>query len=252
MGTNQKNNMEEYEIFSGSIYKEIPKLIASGRRPLNCAEIMRMRLEHANSRPNDYLNDPNIKRWFYSTFSSADAVVYASDGRVKIDFDSETLRTISKKDQPNFFKSLFRKEYLRGALTLEDTVFGSISGPEFNIPEQERYARSRNETESLANKNEIFMALARGDSNLLKEYVELYFKTWKRSGGMCVGIYDNTGGKPHLRPWRLGGVVPYNERNIYYPSFGADAQSPAFYNIVVGLGIGSEGDYDDHCCFIGK
>ena len=92
MALKLNNTRETYKAFpeKGTALntKQMPKLIAGGRIPMNTSQLMQRRLDVRNE---DDLKSSYIDNWF----DTGDAVVYHPDGRLKVVLDSQDLRNIN-------------------------------------------------------------------------------------------------------------------------------------------------------------
>jgi len=241
-----------YRCFEGSINTKMPEVIKYGKGPLSSSEIMKLRLDTANSAMDDL-----YPLWlFYYPLSTADACIYSPDGRMKIDKISKKLQTINCQ-KPVRKRSLFdiifgNRNKLAGAFILSQREYESNPGREFSKAEKAKYSGYW-QTAQMAIENPFLLTLAGDDKHLLKEYVNWVFKIWQHpKEGMDIGVDNDYIDMPNLRPWRLGSIRNYKQREIEYPSFGADAQSPTVYFTIHGLGDGPSGDKADWCRFVGR
>ena len=114
MGLKLNATREAYQEFYGQNVKQMPKLIADGRVPMNVSQLMQRRLDVRNS-------DKAVKSSYMDNyFDTGDAVVYHPDGRVKIVLDSQTLRDMTPESPRS-----------NGALVLTSEVYDTLQGEEF-------------------------------------------------------------------------------------------------------------------------
>src|SRR3989344_469883 len=179
---------EAYQEFYGQNVKQMPKLIADGRVPMNVSQLMQRRLDVRNSEAvkGSYMNN---------YFDTGDAVVYHPDGRVKIVLDSQTLRDMTPESQR-----------VGGALIIGEDVYNTLEEEEFKkgklgkVNEQ----MSREDVKS----HPVWKVLAR-DQGLLNDYADYIFAEDKERFGYdtAMGVYpDSAGDNPKLRAWCVGGL----------------------------------------------
>lgn len=249
------------DIFEGSIYYVLPRMIAKGKKPMNYAEIMKRRIELANlMRPEDCYET----RLFQETFTTSDSILYHPDGRVKIVLDSEELLYEQYgTDKPSDFweaihlifsyRDWFKPEYMKGMAKLNDVnEYDRISGREFDISEQETFCGHK-QNKKLAKENEILLTLARDDERLLEEYVDLEFDTRKLKSSMKIWFYEpGEVKKLNLRPLRIGSLRKKQDMFILEHSEAVDGLSIKHWAYLAGLGAGFESNPSDWCRFIVK
>lgn len=189
MGLKLNATREAYQEFYGQNVKQMPKLIADGRVPMNVSQLMQRRLDVRNS-------DKTVKSSYMDNyFDTGDAVVYHPDGRVKIVLDSQTLRDMTPESQRS-----------NGALVLTSEVYDTLQGEEFK-------KGKLGKTESPLSREDVkahpvWKVLAR-DQGLLNDYTDLIFAEGKErfSYDTAMGIYpDSAGDAPKMRAWVVYGL----------------------------------------------
>jgi len=173
-----------YKEFFGHYHEQMPQLLRDGRKPMTTADIMRRRLEVAES-------DAQLRSaWLDNYFDTSDAVLYHPDGNIKIVRDAQPLVTINTQS-----------DIRAGALVITSDAYRSLSGPEF--------ARQDLITDTPLSKAEaraspIWQALAGDDHSLLNAYIDLAFSDAKRRFGYTenMGVYLGLAqATPTLRAW---------------------------------------------------
>ena len=180
---------EAYQEFYGQNVKQMPKLIADGRVPMNVSQLMQRRLDVRNS-------DKAVKGSYMDNyFDTGDAVVYHPDGRVKIVLDSQTLREMTPESQRS-----------NGALILTSEVYDTLQGEEFK-------KGKLGKTESPFSREDVkahpvWKVLAR-DQGLLNDYADYIFAEGKErfKYDTAMGVYpDSAGNDVKMRAWVVGGL----------------------------------------------
>ena len=186
----------EYKEFFGRYNQQMPRLISDGRTPMSVADIMRRRLEVANS-------TPDVRAaWLDNFFDTSDGIAYHPSGKVKVVLDAVPLRKITPQNAlPN------------GALSIDAATYTSLPGKEI------RSATLTTGTplaKRAAMNSPIWNALARDDKALLREYTNLVFADAKQRFGYerNMGIYlSTTPETPALRAWVVDRI---NSRSVLY------------------------------------
>lgn len=158
----QLNEMrvQSIPVFKGKSIFSMPKLISSGYMPISSSEIMEQRIIASNKIDNSDLK----KDWLSIPYNSGDSVIYHPEGRIKIVYDSPTLRAVDSYDQLGN----------DGSLILDDGYFREVPGPEFSKNEVELYTGCEMKKKDVLN-NPIWLASVRGDKHLFTEYVNMVF-----------------------------------------------------------------------------
>ncbi|MBU1202393.1 MAG: hypothetical protein KJ583_07725 [Nanoarchaeota archaeon] len=180
-----------YKEFYGRNIDKMPELIEQGFSPLSMAQVMQRRLDVLGS-------TPEVKdAWWMNYFDTGDGIAYDRSGNIKIEYDSPTMRSLNPESK---LKS--------GALVLaDDDAFEKIQGPEFTSKDIAKYKFNESLRESDVNEHPFWMALARGDKVLLKEYAHQVFKKAKETQGYDknMGVYLSSFREvPNMRLWLLG------------------------------------------------
>jgi hypothetical protein len=210
MGLKLNATREAYQEFYGRNVKQMPKLIADGRVPMNVSQLMQRRLDVRNS-------DKAVKGSYIDNyFDTGDAVVYHRDGRVKIVLDSQTLRDMTPESQR-----------VGGALIIGEDVYNTLEGEEFKkgklgkVNEQ----MSREDVKS----HPVWKVLARYQG-LLNDYADYIFAEGKErfDYDTAMGVYpDSAGDNPKLRAWCVDGL-----------EYGSNACGRSFLDYVLGRFVG--------------
>jgi hypothetical protein len=178
---------EAYKEFCGRNTKQMPKLIAEKRVPMNVAQLMQERLDVRNS-------DAEIKSSYMDFyFDAGDGIAYHPDGRVKIVLDSQTLRDMNP-DTPR----------VRGALLLTEDVYNALEGEEFKKGKIGKTGEWLSKKDVKA--HPVWRILAR-DQGLLNDYVDYTFAEGKRfdyDEAMGVFLSSAKGDTPEMRAGRVG------------------------------------------------
>ncbi|MEK6898591.1 MAG: hypothetical protein AABW79_00660 [Nanoarchaeota archaeon] len=194
MGLKLNATREVYQEFYGQNVKQMPKLIADGRVPMNVSQLMQRRLDVRNS-------DKAVKTSYMDNyFDTGDAVVYHPDGRVKIVLDSQTLRDMTPESPRS-----------NGALTLTDDVYNALQGEEFKKGKLGKTETPLSREDVKA--HPVWKVLAR-DQTLLNDYTDFIFAEGKErfSYDTAMGVYpDSAGDAPKMRAW----VVDWLEYGSY-------------------------------------
>jgi len=177
-----------YKEFYDRNTEQMPKLIADGRVPMNVSQLMQRRLNTQNS-------DADVKSSYLDNwFDTGDAVVYHSDGRVKIVLDSQNLRDITPDSQLR-----------NGALVLTEDIYNSLQGEEFKKGKLGKV----NEwlSKEAVKSHPVWKVLAR-DQGLLNDYADYIFTEGKQRFGNdeAMGIFLSSaqGNTPELMAWYVG------------------------------------------------
>lgn len=176
---------EDFKEFYGRNAEQMPKLIAEGRVPMSVASLMRRRLDVRNS------SDDVKSSWMDNYFNTGDAVVYHSDGRVKIVLDSQYLREMTPQTQRN-----------GGALVLTPEQYDAMDGEEFKkgkLGKTENWMSKRD-----VKAHPVWKVLSR-DQALLDDYADLIFAERKERFGYnnAMGVFLGSvqGNTPEMRAW---------------------------------------------------
>lgn len=166
--------------------KQMPKLIADGKVPMNTSQFMQRRIDEKSS--SDKVRDS----WMNNYFDTGDAVVYHPDGkgswdRLKIDLDSQHLREMNLQTRINW-----------GALILREDVYKAIDAEELTRKQLGKINEGLSKSE--AKQQLIWRALAR-DQALLNDYVDFVFTERNYARAMAVFTDSTHGNLPEMRGW---------------------------------------------------
>ena len=188
-----------YKEFYGKNVKQMPKLIADGRVPMNVAQLMQRRLCVINS-------DDEVKASYMDNFfDTGDAVVYHPDGRVKIVLDSQTLREMTPESERS-----------NGALVLASDVYDTLEGEEFKKEKLGKVNDSLSREDVKA--HPVWKVLAR-DQGLLNDYADYIFVEGKErfSYDTAMGVYpDSASNDVKMRAWYVNGLENMSGANGGY------------------------------------
>lgn len=214
------------DMYQGQATKTIPRLVAADQVILSCRDIMEERVNFWNSDlwkkkvenkklfKEDYqerMKWIGTKRWIEKNeFSTGDAFLINSKGKIKIATNCEKLEDINKKTR------FLNGYYLR----LEDDTFDKTQGQEFTEEEVESFITK----ETL--ENPIWQTLVQGDLSLLKEYTEILKAQYKCCNNSLMPIIYSprrarreTIGVCDLEIPRYGSGIylntPINKRSIF-------------------------------------
>jgi len=181
---------EAFQEFYGRNTEQMPKLIADGRVPMSVAGLMQRRLDVRNA-------DGDVKSSYTDNyFDTGDAVVYHSDGRVKIVLDSQDLREMTPDTPRN-----------GGALILGEDVYNALEGEEFKKGKLGKTEGWMSKADVKA--HPVWKALARGQV-LLDDYADYIFAEGKErfSYDAAMGIFLRSadGNTLEMRAWFVDGL----------------------------------------------
>jgi len=189
---------EPHKEFYGRNVDQMPKLIADDRVPMSFAYLIQKKLSVRNA------SEVVRSAWTDNYFDLGDAVAYHPDGRVKVVYDSQTLREMTPESPRN-----------GGALVLSNDAYNALQGEEFKKGKLGTINDGMSKEDVKA--HPVWRVLAR-DQNLLNEYTDATFADYKEKFAKdaniddlrLMGIYPGScGGKtPEMRAWfaiRLGG-----------------------------------------------
>lgn len=176
-------------VFNGRTVDRMPELVAQGYSPISVAGIMEQRIKAWQS------GDQELAQlWGKNYFDSGDGIMYHPDGRIKVVPDSETLRSVNPNTSLKWY----------GAQVLSEGTFDKVQGEEFSRKDVKRFANEylkQNE----APENPIWLALARGDKELLKEYVGQVYSRINDPDLMKIWVSDAPDFEAE-RLWCFGGL----------------------------------------------
>jgi len=169
------NLVKEYSVFEADQYRNLmPQLRSAGLRPLNMADVMREKLEALSNK------DLNLAAfWLDRYFDTVDGIAY-SNGKRKVAYNPKQLVNIeSNVDLSN------------GALIITPDEYKNSQGEEFSVKELENAGLGRRLSKEEVTTHPFWLALARGDKHLLREYRDVVFAEIKRryDGNEGMGVY---------------------------------------------------------------
>jgi hypothetical protein len=196
----------------GSRYQhQMPAIKASGRIPVNVSEVMKQRV----------ITSEDVRRsWQLKNIFTVDGVICYTDNSFKIILDSQHLREINPET-----KNLYQGS--SGCLAFFGNEAKNIPGEEFSKKDRKKFTEKWL-TEKQAKKNPIWLIFARGDQDLLNQYVETVFKFLRTQThyreAMAISIPQEQQ-TAYMRPFEIGGFRDYikNFRSLVYGrDFGFD------------------------------
>lgn len=179
-----------YKAFEGRNTKRMPLLMKEGRVPMSVVGLMQRRLEVLNSNVSKEVKDS----WWNNYFDTGDAPAYDTQGNMKVVLDAQPLRELTSKSKLH-----------NGALVLPQGTYAGFQGEEFSKEQLAQYAgKWHNKGESV--NNPIWLALARGNKNLLSEYNTATFARAKEFGYYnAMGVFvASPQEKENMRLWVVG------------------------------------------------
>ena len=181
--------IKRFEVYRGAIVKTMSKLIADGRVPMNVSQLMQRRLDLRN-------DNPGVKAFYIGkSFDTGDAIVYHSDGRVKIVLDSQHLREMTPESQRSYFGR---------ALFIGENVYNTLEGEEFGFGELGKVNNPMSKKDVKA--HPVWKVLAR-DQNLLNDYADYIFAEGKKrfKYNIAMGVYldSSASNDVNMMPWFL-------------------------------------------------
>ena len=188
------NLVKEYSVFEADKYKNLmPQLRNAGLRPLNTADIMREKLEALNTK-----NLQLVAFWLDRYFDTVDGIAY-NNGERKIVLDAKPLLEIQSNSNLN-----------EGALILQPKYdYGKLEGEKFSLRQLQKAGIDRRLSEDEAINHPVWLALARGDKHLLREYRDAIFAEIKirYSDKQGMGVYLSSEQKhPSMRAWAVSAL----------------------------------------------
>jgi len=178
-----------YKEFFGRYREQMPQLLRDGRKPMTTADIMRRRLEVAES-------DAELRSaWLDNYFDTSDAVLYHPDGNIKIMRDAQPLLTINAES-----------DIRAGALVIDTDAYRSLSGREFG---RNDFLSNTPLTKEQVLASPVWTALAGDDQSLLNAYTDLVFRDAKQRFGNTenMGVYlGSAQATPRVRAWYVNGI----------------------------------------------
>jgi hypothetical protein len=170
--------VEVFKFYEGRNIKRMPDLIKDGRVPMNFAQIMRRRLDVLNTATTE---DDVRNTWWLNYQDSGDGARRSPDGKLKVAYNSASLRTITPKSKLS-----------SGALILTPEQYAAGDGPEFTKEQVDTYTGHRHGSVEQVMENPIYVdGLAHGDKALAREYAKAAFTLGKQrfQYDEVLGIY---------------------------------------------------------------
>ena len=189
-----QNLVKTYTPFEASSYiKAMSNLRNTGLRPLSTADVIKERLEALNNKDLGL-----IKFWLDRYFDTTDGIAYSGDKR-KVAYSPKQLLNL----EPNTNLS-------NGALIITPDEYKDLEGEEFSVKELEKAGLGRRLSKEEVITHPVWLALARGDKHLLKEYRNAVFEEIKRryndSEGMSIYLGSEQK-QPSMRAWAVDYLV---------------------------------------------
>ena len=154
--------------YSGKITECMPEIIKKGLVPISVDQVMKQRILAFQEIGIKCINDI----WFTSCgIDTGDSIRHNYDERRKIILDSNTIRTLNEKSLVNTDMTNMNVKYLENSLKLTEDNFNEIEGEEFSKKDFEKYGKVDYSFLKNPIKNPILLYLARGDKELLREYL---------------------------------------------------------------------------------
>lgn len=152
-----------FKEFYGPNNKQMFSLVVERRTLLSAAGFMRRYLEvlklYGNATQDWKPTYDNVLRaWEDNYFNLGDGALRHSDGRMKVALDAPYIRALTPETR-----------LVNGAVDLSDSYYAALDGEEFSNADVGKYCVTV--LGSDAKKNPVWLALARGDSALLDEFV---------------------------------------------------------------------------------
>lgn len=184
--------VQPYKPFEGKNIEQMPLLLKEGMVPISVYSLMERRLEVLESAFSEKVRDS----WWNNCFDTGDASAYDTQGNVKIVLDAQPLRTLNPKSRLK-----------NGALVLPEDIYNQLDGQEFTKEQVAKYSvKFLQEGQSVD--NPMWVALARGDTAMLKAYEKVAFAKAKEFGcDTAMGLFTASAKDVYtMRLWCLGSV----------------------------------------------
>ena len=210
------NLVKEYNVFDAERFPNtpqyrqlMPQLRGAGLHPLNTADKMRESLEALNTKDIQL-----IAFWLDRYFHTVDGIAYNNVKR-KIVPDAKPLFEI----QPD-------SDLSERALILPPQYdYDKLEGEEFSIRQLEKAGLDRHLRKDEAISHPVWLALARGDKHLLREYGDAVFAELQKRDDANEGMGVYLGSKqkqPSMRAWLVLNL------NLRAGAYGYDLDGPAW------------------------
>lgn len=192
--------VEVFKFYEGKNIKRMPDLLKDGRVPMNFAQIMRRRLDVLNTATTE---DDVRNTWWLNYQDSGDGARRSPDGKLKVAYNSASLRTINPKSNLS-----------SGALILTPEQYAAGDGPEFTKEQVDTYTGHSHGSVEQVMENPIYVdGLAHGDKALAREYAQAAFTLGKQRFQFdeVLGIYaPGVQEQPVERLCFAGALVDYD------------------------------------------
>lgn len=186
------NEAEKFREFYGRNVDQMPLLIAEGRTPLSFAGVMERRLIAKSSKD----------AWLNNYLFTGDGIVYGTDGSIVIAYDAKALKNLNSQSR-----------LVNGALDLSGVDLKSIEGTRFTKSQLSKMVLGQDLTEKQARTHPIWLALARGDRELAKDYSGMVSES---NGGRNMGVYLGSKQEvPTMRAWFAGRMLSWSHAGGY-------------------------------------
>lgn len=159
-------------VFKGKTYEQMPELLKRGLIPLSMKDFMILKVNDWNYNTNS--SNPFRDFKFKICYNTSDSIIYHPNGNIKVVTNSPTLRSVNPDSKLAWY----------GSLKLPEGTFNKTEGVEFTKKDIKKYTDPFYDhiKEKDAITNPFWIALARGDKNLLKEYAKIVYKKNKKMG----------------------------------------------------------------------
>ena len=206
---NAPNEGNRFKEFYGNHNSEIPKLLVAQRVPLSFAGVMRRRLEVTAQ---DFKYHAVSGAWANNYFGTGDGAARSHDGSAKFVPDAAYLRGLNRATILAY-----------GAVPFSDEEFCKLEGKLFNADVVERLFNrplTRGEVEA---PHPGWLAVARDDKTLLRDYVTLVF-AGKPDSYRAMGFYvaDPPFRGAEGRLWSVDRLYDYIDYSRAYGYFHLD------------------------------
>ncbi|GEM_PF-1069933 len=248
MNMNLKLNLwtTDYKPFRGLYTAQMPLIVAERRTPMSVAKVMRRRVEvldELKNAPRDLREEYKkvIQHWWYATISTGDGAVRHRDGSLTIVLDAPYLWGINPDTN-----------LVDGNVSFDDADYRRLAGDKFSAKQVERYFNKPLLNIAQTKKHPGWLALARGDEDLLARFVDAAFSHTDKPDDenqmmpiltslSTPALYSVSGVfKPmapgmmaYGRAWDMGGIARSSSRSPLY----ADGRA--------------ELNFDDHSLLVG-
>ncbi len=191
--------LRDVPVFNRRIIDKMPQILAQAYIPISIKEIMEQRVIAWASN-----NIELAEQWGKNYFDSGDSIMYHRDGRIKFVPDSQTLLSVNKNTKLRWC----------GAQVLSERDFNNADGEIFSKEEVNKFTNQYLNPEKVL-ENPIWLAFARGDKILLKEYVNQVSSRIVDLELMKIWICDTPNFEAE-RPCSLNGLYFNSNAGAYY------------------------------------